>query len=116
MDRVDEAVRQLKDYRCMVTAWQNLKHELMLLKPGSEEYERCQQALLRTRHRVLSVEQAMAALPPAQEVVLSMLYLDKKERTAPLIADTLGLSLSSLYRRRKSALEKFSLAYFGDGR
>ncbi len=113
MEHINEAVRQLKDYRCMVAGWKKLEHELKLLQAGSAAYDQCRLALARTRHRVLSVEQAVAALPPALEMVLSMLYLDKKERTAPQIADALGLSLSSLYRRRKCALERFSLAYFG---
>ena len=53
----------------------------------------------------IPIDSGFEALSPVEETVLSMLYIDKPTKPASEIAKMYGVSVSTVYRIRKRALE-----------
>lgn len=60
-----------------------------------------------------TADRAMGTLAPEERLVLTRLYIYPEQRGVDRLCGELGVEQSSVYRRRDTALRKFTLALYG---
>ena len=60
-----------------------------------------------------STDRALSALPPREKLILHRLYMYPERGNIERLCKELGMEVSSVYRRRDSALKHFTLAFYG---
>lgn len=137
-----EAIEKLKHYDAMRQATMNIPMELKRLKLDAQSIRtakytgasgKCdprgrenalvnnleqRQALTRSLQRARSwlqvTDRAMSALSEEEELILHRLYVCPERGAMGRLCNELGVETSSVYRKRDRALQRFTLALFGD--
>ena len=113
MDRRAEAIARLEEYRLLTAACENIAARLERQPPQSAEYKRLEADLSRNTLRTMEVDRAAAVLEQDQHRLLQLMYLERKRYSGVQICRMMGLSPSSMYRKRLKALNAFTVALFG---
>ena len=78
-----------------------------------ENVEQRLKGLEALRGEVRLLEEAMQSLTPEERLVLQLLVVAPEKRGAERLCSMLGMELSSVYRRRRRALQKLEKALKG---
>lgn len=106
------ATRRLRQYGAMKASLENLSQELSLpCKPKMRHA--LEQRLSNTRCWVETVERGLSALNEEQRQVLELLYIDPRPNRLAALCAAQQREQSTIYRRRDTALERFTAALFG---
>lgn len=119
-----EATGKLRRYDAMHQAEKNLSEEIDRLQvaenaPEDErlnelvQHGELEDSLRQVRKWLQSVSRALAALTPEEKLVLYRMHMYPEKGNVDRLCEELRLEKSSVYRRRKRALRKFTIALYG---
>ena len=124
----NEALEKLKKYDAMRQAAENIPQEIDRISgelrtvPHSEQDRRMELAATKQELEIAMnqtnlwlsvVSRGLEALPPDEKLVLLWLYVRPSADSMSRLCQELCLEQSSIYRKRKIALERFTLALYG---
>lgn len=140
MNWKQEAIDHLQKYNAMVQAVENIPTELARLqqsvcgiaaaasgprvktspKMGDDllinnliKQQSLENSYENARLWVAATEKALAVLAPEEKLILFRMYVRPERGAVGALCETLGVEQSSIYRRRDSALYRFTLALYG---
>lgn len=141
MNWKEEAAEKLRRYETMRAAVANIPEELQRLRldavsiraartdtpsvrgSGGKREEALMNNLIRreelkrvyqgARLWVNATQRALDALTPEEKLILHSLYICPGRGTVEQLCERLQVEKSSVYRKRDRALERFTLAYYG---
>lgn len=92
---------------------QDVRHREEVLLDNLATRQQLQWSLEQARRWTALVRGALMDLEPEEQMVLKMLYILPGEAAVEQLKQKLGLEKSSIYRRRDTALRKFTLSLYG---
>lgn len=119
MDWKAEAKQRLKSYESWKLALQTIPDELKRLQWEPETLEQLvlsqnlQRNLQQAQMCVFCVDRALQRLTPEQRQLLQGFYIHPKWGIANKLLMELGISKSTLYRKKDEALKCFAQAFYG---
>ena len=141
MNWKQEAITQLQKYEAMVEAVETIPTELARLKllsrrtPGSGsdgvrvltsrsmgddalinnimKRQELEMSYKNAKLWVASTQKALSVLEPEEKQILEKMYIRPEKGAVGSLCVSLGIEQSSVYRRRDSALERFTIALYG---
>ena len=78
------------------------------------ELELRRAALKSLELRLAAAENALAALPQEEKLILTLCYVRPKRGNLERLMEALGVEKTRIYEKRNAALRKFALAWAGD--
>ena len=102
-------IKELKLYKNALEYYKGISPPDNLSSAKSEELTR---QIRRLTHRICAIEKALSFLSEIEREIIDRMYISG-EMSADEMCCEIPLERSSIYRYRKSALEKISLSLFG---
>lgn len=102
-------IKELKLYKNSLEYYKGISPTDNLSSPKYEELTRQIRSLT---HRICAIEKALSFLSDTEREIIDKMYISC-EMSADDLCGEIPLERSSIYRYRKSALEKISLSLFG---
>lgn len=122
-----EATGRLRRYEGLRHALHNIPLQLRQLKQaagtcqGEDKLlnnivsrQLLERSLENTRYWLRATEDALSCLDPVEQLILRRLYIYPEKKGMDRLCRELGVERSQVYRRRDQALEKFTIALFGE--